>query len=248
MKTRKKVNVISGELDVKVPTAWERLNQKELAYIYFLLAKGVDKGMVKSLFFIRKAGMNPVKEVQPGIWFCQCGRSTCYVRVMDLAVGVQTLDWMDADPKVPIRLEEIHKAKAVNNVLHGVAFGDWLSMDNLFQGFIASKNPEALRDMAKYLYPGIDLKSLRDIDLYNISQWYTQIKIFFAKKWPDLFSGSGDGGKFSPEDSMNAMIRSLTGGDVLKENDVCRTVDVWRALTELNQKAREAADFKSKMS
>jgi uncharacterized protein YbjQ (UPF0145 family) len=46
-------------------------------------------------------------------------------------------------------------------------------------------------------------------------------------------------------DRMNAEIRALTGGDITKEQAVLE-MDCWRALTELNEKAREAQEFKKK--
>ena len=44
---------------------------------------------------------------------------------------------------------------------------------------------------------------------------------------------------------MNAQIRALTGGDVTKEREVL-SMDCWRALTELNEKAREQQEFNQK--
>ena len=42
---------------------------------------------------------------------------------------------------------------------------------------------------------------------------------------------------------MNAQVRALTDGDVTKEQQVFDT-DCWRALTELDQKAREAEEYR----
>ena len=44
---------------------------------------------------------------------------------------------------------------------------------------------------------------------------------------------------------MNAEIRALTGGDITKENQVL-SMDCWRALTELNEKARETQEYNEK--
>ena len=42
---------------------------------------------------------------------------------------------------------------------------------------------------------------------------------------------------------MNAQIRALTGGDIIKEEAVL-SMDTWRALTELDAKAKEVEDIK----
>jgi len=41
---------------------------------------------------------------------------------------------------------------------------------------------------------------------------------------------------------MNAEIRALTGGDITKEQEIYQT-NCWRALEELNAKAREAKEY-----
>ena len=43
--------------------------------------------------------------------------------------------------------------------------------------------------------------------------------------------------------AMNAQIRALTGGDITKEEAVL-SMDTWRALTELDAKAKEVEDIK----
>ena len=48
------------------------------------------------------------------------------------------------------------------------------------------------------------------------------------------------------EASMNAQIRALTGGDITKEETI-RKANVWRALTELDAKAREAEELNKKL-
>jgi uncharacterized protein YbjQ (UPF0145 family) len=42
---------------------------------------------------------------------------------------------------------------------------------------------------------------------------------------------------------MNAQIRALTGGDITKDEAVL-SMDTWRALTELDTKAKEVEDDK----
>ena len=47
-------------------------------------------------------------------------------------------------------------------------------------------------------------------------------------------------------EAMNAQIRALTGGDITKEGQI-RDSDVWRALTELDAKAREADELDKRL-
>ena len=45
---------------------------------------------------------------------------------------------------------------------------------------------------------------------------------------------------------MNAQIRALTGGDITKEAAILQ-MDCWRALTELDAKAREAEEIRNQL-
>jgi hypothetical protein len=65
-----------------------------------------------------------------------------------------------------------------------------------------------------------------------------------ADLFPHFFKPGGAGDD-SPDMRaiMDNQIRALTGGDITKEAEVL-AMDTWRALTELNAKAKEAEDFK----
>lgn len=58
-------------------------------------------------------------------------------------------------------------------------------------------------------------------------------------------NGDSDISDISILESVNTQIRALTDGDVTKEQLVKQT-DCWRALTELDAKAREAEEFRRK--
>ena len=56
--------------------------------------------------------------------------------------------------------------------------------------------------------------------------------------------GSGQQDIYSQlRESTNAMIRALTGGDITKEAAIMK-MDTWRALTELDAKAREVEELR----
>ena len=68
------------------------------------------------------------------------------------------------------------------------------------------------------------------------------------KYFPFLLKPAGEGESSEIPDMravMNAQIRALTGGDITKEKEVM-SMDCWRALTELNEKAREQQEFNQK--
>ena len=82
-----------------------------------------------------------------------------------------------------------------------------------------------------------------------VIHWWAQVKGMFGDLFPHFFktAGAADGSE-APDmrTIMDNQIRALTGGDITKEKDVL-DMDVWRALTELDAKAKEAEDFKKSM-
>ena len=78
-----------------------------------------------------------------------------------------------------------------------------------------------------------------------IIQWWAQLKTLFGVHFPNFFKPAEDGGVADMTQIMNNQIRALTEGDVTKENEIL-ALDTWRALTELDAKAKEAEDFKLK--
>ena len=145
-------------------------------------------------------------------------------------------------PSVPVRLSALHGRRAVDALLHGVTFRDYLAVENTFYGYLATQHEAALLSLAELLYPGEGtLPALSPSEQYNVVQWVTVVKRCFSQKWHHLFTGSGGGGDGSVdmEAAMNAQIRALTGGDITKEEQILNA-DCWRALTELDSKAEEA--------
>ena len=77
----------------------------------------------------------------------------------------------------------------------------------------------------------------------SIFYWFTSLKRYFASLFTHFFGIANDGeaGMMSYKqlrDNMNTQIRALTGGDITKEREVLQ-MDCWRALTELDAKAKD---------
>ena len=72
--------------------------------------------------------------------------------------------------------------------------------------------------------------------------WWFSLKSWLSIEFSDLFSPAGDStGDINLRRINDAQIRLLTGGDITKEETVFNS-NARRALTELNEKAREAKE------
>lgn len=262
MKTRRMTRVSFSAktkvLDVSLPKAWSDLSQKELLDVYRMraLVYADGKDMLFPLF--RYFGNIRVLDRDGDTFLCRFlardsetgkrARVMCRVTPVQLDELLEPLRFVYDPGAVPVRLDVWHGAAAVNAQLHGVSFGNYLKIENLYQGFIASHNSDALLSIAKILYPGIKEKHVDDVFVFGLLQWLVQVKALFARMWPNFFKpATGAVSAPSMLDVMNNEIRALTGGDVTKEEVVFET-ECWRALTELDFKAKEAEDMKRKMN
>ena len=149
---------------------------------------------------------------------------------------------------------------AIDAMLHGLSFEDYLCCENHYQGYLYSQDVSRLKALYGFLYkkkPGIRgslkaaLSRIKEYELVSVFLWWGSAKLYFASLFPHFFQPfhrQDDADQPELPDlmgAMNAQIRALTGGDVTKERAVLQ-MDCWRALTELDAKAYDIQELKSK--
>ncbi len=236
-------------LNLNLPKSWRELTTPQLLYVCALLSlESYTPTELKTLCLLRFSGL------QPKTWDGQHAHTYIYnngrhvtLADRDITAATAFLDWMDTPPTVPVRPDTLGGGKAINAELHGLPFSTWLIIDNLWQGFVMSKSTELMDSIAQHLVEGIG-KPLTFTERYAVILWLTGVRQLFADTFTDLFGGSGEHTTPTAEsqrEAMDAQIRALTGGDITKEQTVLQS-DTWRALTELNAKAREAKELNKK--
>lgn len=252
IKMNKKTPVSFGDntLQISLPDSWAKLSQNQLRYVCFLMTK-FDLATAKTYLFIRLSGIRVIRKKEDG-WVCSVKLDkTVYFTLTQWQVAyfIKVFDFIDTPPDYPVNLHEIDKYHAVNSLLHGITFKEYITIENLYQGYLQVGNFDHLRKIAQRLYvdklgnnPPLTL--FTECELLSVFLWFASLKKHFTKCFPDFFKSAG-GSADPPDliDIMNAEIRALTGGDVTKENEVLN-IECWRALTELNEKAREAKEIK----
>ena len=211
-----------------VPESYTELSDKQLEYLYELLSLfPLDEA--KAYFLLRCSQVDGNEDV-----------SRLPSELM--AVAMSHLDWVGEPPECPVRLASMNGCKAIDSELHGCTFQKYITIENLYQGYLLTQDSSAVDSLASVLYPGFSGNTTAS-QAYNVIAWITAVKQLFAAKWPFFFRSSGPSEHIpSMEDIMNSEIRALTGGDITKESVVLNS-DCWRALTELNEKAKEAKEM-----
>lgn len=253
MKTPSKIRLTFSDrtLNITIPRGWHELSEQELRMIYkFLTVYEPDVAPIAIFCNLANAKLKREVDGKHLVVFRVSRKLNVTVLLSpdQMVSYISHLDWL-ADPgNIPVRLSRIGGNKAVDAYLHGVPFGDYLRIESLYQAYLQSQTPAVLVRLANILYKGKHhITHLDDADSINIFNWVAQIKSYFSAEFPHFFRPA-EGGSEEPKmvEIMNAQIRALTGGDVAKEDQIL-AIDCWRALTELDAKAREADEFNKQM-
>ena len=240
-------------IDLKVPISWEKLSEKQLRYVFGLIAHGFAMQQIKTYCLFRWSGMD-VMQKYGNKWWCKHGKKEFLLTTAQVNAAVKSMDWLDSLPASPVCLRRIGKFRAVAADFQEVPFETFIICDNLYQGYLATKQDEILDQMAVHLYgsPNVEPSPKERVCIFY---WFASLKEMFARQFKHFFQpiehtgGNMIGQEKSQyellNESVNAQIRALTKGDVTKEKEVL-AIDTWRALTELDALAKEYDEFNQK--
>ena len=233
-----------------VPKGWHELGDKQLRYVYDLIAKEYATDEIKTLCLLRWSGTKVIGRQESGTYLLKKSKILFEVTPLTLAELLPHLDWLGSLPTVPVRISKINRQSALPADFSEVPFETFIICDNLYQGYLSTQNDELLDQLGATLY-GKDI-AFKPYERISIFYWFAALKESLSKKYSDFFqpiAGASDGNLLgssaSVEDAMNAQIRALTKGDVTKEKEVL-ALDTHRALTELNAQAREYKELNAK--
>lgn len=240
-------------IDFHVPQGWHELSDKQLRYVYQLLAKEYATDEIKTLCLLRWSATKVIGKQDSGAYLLRKGNILFEVTPLTLAEILPALDWLGSLPTSPVRLSKINRQHALPADFSEVPFETFIICDNLYQGYLQTQDDALLDELGATLYgKSIDFKPYERISIFY---WFASLKDSLSRKYSDFFQPIADAatggnllGSASPsvEDAMNAQIRALTKGDVTKEAEVL-ALDTHRALTELNAQAREYKELNAKM-
>lgn len=240
-------------LNFSLPDTWTKLSQEQLRYVCYVMVnfEGIT---AKTYIFVRLLGIRVIRKTKQG-WVCSVKLSGNKIRFFledwQVESFLRVLDFIDNPSSSPVCIAQIGEYQAVDILLHDIPFMTYVSLENLYQGYLQTQNSDLLKKMAQILYVDArgrhpELSLFSESELLSVFLWFASLKSRFAICFPFFFKSSGEeGGVPDMVAVMNAEIRALTGGDITKEKQVL-SMDCWRALTELNEKARETQEFNEK--
>lgn len=177
-----------------------------------------------------------------------------YISAAEILSLLKNFDFIDSFTDFrPLQVASDLQLLAVNSLLHEISFYDYLNIEKNYQLFMLKQEDRFLLKMAHLMYrtaggSSDETANFEPYELLGVFMWFSSVKEYFAANFPHFFRPAKEGGELRREDilpAMQAQIRALTDGDVTKLQAVYNT-DCWAALTELDNKAREAEEFKKR--
>ena len=240
-------------INLIVPRGWHELDDKQLRYLFGLLADDYSSAEIRTLCLLRWSGLKVLYR-QNNDFVLSFGSEEFMLTVTEVTDAIETMKWLDEIPSYPVRLSHIGKFTALQADFLSVPFETFIFCDNLYQGYLHTKDDSLIDEMIKVLYNGCNSKIL-PLERISTFYWFASLKQYFAKTFHHFFQQTGgtDGNLLGSAKSigeqvteaMNAQIRALTKGDITKEKEVL-AMDCWRALTELNAQAKEYEELNRK--
>ena len=240
--------------NISLPTSWAELSDAQLQMAYSLFSRDLSAAEVKTLCLMKWNHLKVLATLPAHRFLIKRKKEQVVLSTRQIQQATSVLDYLDSFAPMPVRISRIGKYQALPADFEKVPFEQYLYVDNLFQGYLNTQQDELLLQMAQILYGSDHVKPSR-AHLVGIFYWMASLKQYFASlfskfykpapaKGDDNLLGGGQSDIYSQlRDSTNAMIRALTGGDITKEERILK-MDTWRALTELDAKAREAEELR----
>lgn len=257
------------EFNFKAPSSWAELSEEQLRYVLSVMSIHHDHIVIKCYLLARFCGLTVHKYTRTG-WKCsvKCGESdengdtktgkvrerVLYISAAEILSLLKNFDFIDKFTNFrPLQRASDVLLTAVDSMLHDVSFYDYLNIEKNYQLFMLNQEDKFLQKMAHLMYRTADGSAdetahFEPYELLGVFIWFSSVKEYFAANFTHFFKPAREGGELRRVDilpAMQAQIRALTDGDVTKQQAVYNT-DCWAALTELDNKAREAEEFKER--
>lgn len=192
-------------IDLKLPTKWEDLTDRQLRYVFALLSQGFTATKVKAYCLCRWAVLKILHRYGNNGWACRHGKQKFILTAEQVERATHALGWLDTLPTMPVRIARIGWHRAVPADFEGVPFETFIVCDNLYQGYLATKQDELLDELASHLYSsksneeGVGIRDLlgrllppytlhlTQTERISVFYWFASLKAFLAKVFKHFF-------------------------------------------------------------
>ena len=169
-----------------VPQGWHELSDKQLRYVYQLLAQNFTSDEVKTLCLLHWTGTKVIGKQNTDGYLLRKGRVLFEVTPLTLAELLPNLDWLGSLPTSPTRPVKLKHRLGIAADFDEVPFEQYIIVDNLYQGYLQTQDDTLLDEIASVVYPGIKTPLAPD-ERIAIFYWVASLKSSLASRYSDFF-------------------------------------------------------------
>ena len=213
---------------ISLPQSWSELSDQQLCFFFRQVGRDLPLEEVLAICVCKWAHLSVLcRDSSHRVLVRQrTTKREVWLADWQLVFAMQTLKFLGQFAPMPVRIARLQGAVAQPADLQGVAFSDYLALENLYQGFLHTQSYDCLSDMAHLLYPKLsDKATLSQAELLSIFYWFASVKLYFTKLFPNFFTavpeGNGNLLGTAPtaigetlRQAMNAQIRALEGDSI----------------------------------
>lgn len=239
-------------ISVRRPSKWTELTGREAWQTFRAIARNdISVDEIPSRVFLKINNIAVLGHNANGAFLCMKGAKLFELTPEVLAELSLPLKFILNEPPTPWRPQSFGKYNPQPADLSEISFGDWLIIDNIMQGVIHTKDLKLLDRLISYLFTNRrKAKTLLPEWRVAVFRWLASVRDYVSRRFPDLYVPAGGNTQESAisaraiQESVDAQIRILTRGDITKEDEIM-AANMYRALSELNARAREYKELKN---
>lgn len=164
-----------------VPQGWHELSDKQLRYVYQLLAYEFATDEIKTLCLLRWSGTKVIGRQDSGAYLLKKGKILFEVTPLTIAELLPHLEWLGSLPIVPVRLSKINRCHALPADFSEVPFETFIICDNLYQGYLQTQDDALLDQLGTTLY-GKSM-TFKPYERISIFYWFAALKDSLSRKY-----------------------------------------------------------------
>lgn len=203
-------------IDLVLPTSWSELTDRQLRYVFSLLAADFTSDEVKIHCLLHWSGLRVRgRNIEGHGYRCKLGTAKFVASATQIAEllckreqngacsssaecsqqsgfspTLSALSWLDEMPTEPVCIRRLRRHRSIAPDFSGVAFEKFIVADNLYQGFLATGQEPLLDQLLAVLYQFPVPHSHSSAERISAFYWFASVKACFARLYPHFFQPS----------------------------------------------------------
>jgi hypothetical protein len=248
------------KIQLTAPSAWHELSGNQVLFVAEMFLKKLPEIEFLTNCLLNFTGLKSAdpkisfSEGETLFWFRKGSDKPFAISPEQFQALINELKWLVKDIGLCRPPEKLGNYFPVNGQLYGVSLEEYLLADNLYMEYSRDKKQDSLNKLIAVFYRKKDeawdeqrykirIGSARQLPRHAkhaVYIWFTGVKAWIIKKYPEVFKKPSAGEEAVPADeTILRLLSSLNSGDVTLNKDILKT-HIHEVFYELNRKIEQS--------